>query len=144
MIFRVSGGLLSYSAPEPSAEKGDHVDKKYDGWKDSSGNIVGGLGVLTDGQVGGDFFSLDMGFAKGKPHAHPQFIRNKLRQNRSHAHTFGYILFILFQETVGSLGRMRRSEIITWRSVSNSMLLKTSLRLNSSLTTTTVETSRYT
>ncbi|XP_077301647.1 discoidin domain-containing receptor tyrosine kinase B-like [Arctopsyche grandis] len=59
------GGLLSYSAPDPSAEKGDHVDKKYDGWKDSSGNIVGGLGVLTDGQVGGDFFSLDLGFAKG-------------------------------------------------------------------------------
>lgn len=56
----ISGGLLSYAAPAGSADLGDHVDREYDGVDGEDG-----LGRLADGQIGGDFFLIDIGYARG-------------------------------------------------------------------------------
>lgn len=63
----ISGGVASYSAPEGSEPLQGLIDSSYDGVHDS-GYLTGGLGRLTDGEVGADNFRLDIGYGKGKYH----------------------------------------------------------------------------
>ncbi|XP_063234140.1 discoidin domain-containing receptor 2-like [Bacillus rossius redtenbacheri] len=60
------GGVVSYQIPEePSADPAqDLTDPPYDGER-RDGLLWGGLGMLVDGQVGGDNFRLDIGYGKG-------------------------------------------------------------------------------
>ncbi|XP_063224924.1 discoidin domain-containing receptor 2-like [Bacillus rossius redtenbacheri] len=60
------GGVLSYRAPEePAPEPGQEpTDPWYDGER-RDGELAGGLGMLVDGQVGGDNFRLDIGYGRG-------------------------------------------------------------------------------
>lgn len=61
----IIGGGASYSAPEGSEPLQGLTDSSYDGLREN-GRLEGGLGRLTDGEVGADNFRLDIGYGKGK------------------------------------------------------------------------------
>lgn len=60
LFFNLTEGLVSYVAPK-GAQRGTDVDlndKTYDG-EDKDDRLVGGLGLLSDGQKGHDNFRFD-------------------------------------------------------------------------------------
>ncbi|XP_058790525.1 discoidin domain-containing receptor 2-like [Phymastichus coffea] len=56
-------GIVSYTIPESPVEELN--DTWYDGVRDESGYLSGGLGRLMDGEVGADNYKQDIGLEKG-------------------------------------------------------------------------------
>lgn len=55
---------MSYSIPESPVEELN--DTWYDGVRDETGLLSGGLGRLIDGEVGADNYRQDIGSGKGE------------------------------------------------------------------------------